>query len=96
MLAGDHHPRALERRNAHGEELVDVCADNAKVLHPLEQRRAPVLGHGQHACVELDEAAFGIEQLRVVSRRPVIAVQRASSCERRRRIRRRVRSSRRG
>ena len=36
------------------EELVDVLAQDRQEAHPLEQRQRLVLGHGEHAFVEVE------------------------------------------
>ena len=84
MYAGQcSHACALERHHAHAEELIEVRADDAEVLHPLEQRRGPVLGHCEHATVEFEKAPFGIQELCFRSKRAVLALQRALRCNRR-------------
>ncbi len=46
-----------QRRQPHHEELVEVGADDAEELDPLEQRVRGVPGLRQHALVELEPAS---------------------------------------
>ena len=60
----------VEAGHAHHEELVEVVRVDREELHPLEQRRALVLGQLQHALVELEPGDLAVhEQLRRVERR---------------------------
>ena len=44
----------LQAGDADLEELVDVLAQDRQEAHPLEQRQRLVLGHGEHAFVEVE------------------------------------------
>src|SRR6185436_13840068 len=58
----DVDAKSLKSRDANGEELIVVRADDCQELQPLEQRRSPILGHRQDAGVELEQAALAVEE----------------------------------
>ena len=47
------------------EELVDVLAQDRQKPHPLEQRQRLVLGHGQHAIVEVELGKLPVQVARL-------------------------------
>ena len=53
----------LEAGHAHLEELVQVRADDAEELHPLQQRVLRVERLVEHALVELQPAQFAIDEM---------------------------------
>jgi len=53
-----------DRCDANLEELVQICAGNAQVLEPLQQRQALILCLRQHTEVELDLRQLAIDEVR--------------------------------
>ena len=53
----------LDARHAHLEELIQVRADDAEELHPLQQRVLRVERLLQHAVIELQPAQFPIDEM---------------------------------
>ena len=53
----------LEPGDAHLEELIEVRADDAEELHPLQQRVLRIQRLVQHALVELQPAQFAIDEV---------------------------------
>jgi hypothetical protein len=45
------------------EELVQVAGNDAQETQPLQQGRGRVLGLGEHAAVEFQDAKFTIDQM---------------------------------
>ena len=59
--AAGHGP--LQRRDAHHEELVQVCTQDGEEPHPSKQRHVGVFRQCQHATVELDQAQVAVEEV---------------------------------
>ena len=52
--------RLFQFGDADLEEFIQVAADDAKKAQPFEQRRVGILGLGQHAAVEFEDADFAV------------------------------------
>jgi hypothetical protein len=70
---------ALEARDAHHEELVEVAREDREEVGALEQRQRVVLGELEHALVEREPRQLAVEesvarQLRIVDEDGVAVV----------------------
>ena len=50
--------------DAHLEEFIEVAADDAQILQPLQQGDRPILGLGQHALIEGQQRQLPVQQAR--------------------------------
>ena len=53
----------LQSGDANFEELIQVAADDAQVLQPLQQGNRRIFGLRQHATVELEQTEFAVEKI---------------------------------